>query len=220
MSGPAETVGLGFGALVLLSVYLLSNLLIGLFAYRSGGTWTARDYFLGGKTTGALVLFFAMLATKFSGNTFFGLPGQAYRIGLMSVLLVPFMVAIAVGFLSYAPRLYVLSKKYDYLTPADFYADRFQSRPLRLIVACFLILSVIPYLMIQATGMGHAFVRIHQRPVFVHQRGRVYLRRHAGLCAAEWLARRCLGRGIAGQSALGLNRDCRGGAGRVRRRTG
>ena len=158
MSGPAETVGLGFGALVLLSVYLLSNLLIGLFAYRSGGTWTARDYFLGGKTTGALVLFFAMLATKFSGNTFFGLPGQAYRIGLMSVLLVPFMVAIAVGFLSYAPRLYVLSKKYDYLTPADFYADRFQSRPLRLIVACFLILSVIPYLMIQATGMGHAFV--------------------------------------------------------------
>ena len=158
MSGPAETVGLGFGALVLLSVYLLSNLLIGFFAYRSGETWVARDYFLGGKTTGALVLFFAMLATKFSGNTFFGLPGQAYRIGLMSVLLVPFMVVIAVGFLSYAPRLYVLSKKYDYLTPADFYADRFQSRPLRLIVACFLILSVIPYLMIQATGMGHAFV--------------------------------------------------------------
>ena len=158
MSGPAETVGLGFGALALLSVYLLSNLLIGFFAYRSGETWVARDYFLGGKTTGALVLFFAMLATKFSGNTFFGLPGQAYRIGLMSVLLVPFMVVIAVGFLSYAPRLYVLSKKYDYLTPADFYADRFQSRPLRLIVACFLILSVIPYLMIQATGMGHAFV--------------------------------------------------------------
>lgn len=158
MSGPAETVGLGFGALVLLSVYLLSNLLIGFLAYRSGETWTARDYFLGGKTTGALVLFFAMLATKFSGNTFFGLPGQSYRIGLMSVLLVPFMVVIAVGFLSYAPRLYVLSKKYDYLTPADFYADRFQSRPLRLIVACFLILSVIPYLMIQTTGMGHAFV--------------------------------------------------------------
>ena len=161
MSGPAETVGtigLGFGALVLLSVYLLSNLLIGFFAYRSGETWTARDYFLGGKTTGALVLFFAMLATKFSGNTFFGLPGQAYRVGLMSVLLVPFMIAITVGFLSYAPRLYVLSKKYDYLTPADFYADRFQSRSLRLIVACFLVLSMIPYLMIQTTGMGHAFV--------------------------------------------------------------
>ena len=54
MSAPAETVGLGFGALVLLSVYLLSNLLIGFFAYRSGETWAARDYFLGGKTTGAL----------------------------------------------------------------------------------------------------------------------------------------------------------------------
>ncbi len=98
MSGPAETAGLGFDALVLLSVYLLSSLPIGFFAYRSGETWTARDYFLGGKTTGALVLFFAMLATKFSGNTFFGLPGQAYRIGLMAALFVPFMLAITVGF--------------------------------------------------------------------------------------------------------------------------
>ena len=51
MGSTAEPVGLGFGALVLLSVYLLSNLLIGFFAYRSGETWTARDYFLGGKTT-------------------------------------------------------------------------------------------------------------------------------------------------------------------------
>ena len=53
MGSMAEPAGLGFGALVLLSVYLLSNLLIGFFAYRSGETWTARDYFLGGKTTGA-----------------------------------------------------------------------------------------------------------------------------------------------------------------------
>jgi len=158
MGSTAEPVGLGFGALVLLSVYLLSNLLIGFFAYRSGETWKARDYFLGGKTTGAVVLFFVMLATKFSGNTFFGLPGQAYRIGLMSVMLIPFILAITLGLLSYAPRLYVLSKKYDYLTPADFFADRFQSRSLRLVVACFLILTVIPYLMIQTTGMGHAFV--------------------------------------------------------------
>jgi uncharacterized sodium:solute symporter family permease YidK len=115
--------GLGFDALVLLTCYLLSNILIGYVAYRSGETWTARDYFLGGKSTGAVVLFFAMLATKFSGNTFFGLPGQVYRVGLMAATLIPFTVAISLGFLSYAPRLYVLSKKYDYLTPADFYAE-------------------------------------------------------------------------------------------------
>jgi solute:Na+ symporter, SSS family len=150
--------GLGFDALVLLTCYLLSNVLIGYFAYRSGETWTARDYFLGGKNTGAVVLFFAMLATKFSGNTFFGLPGQAYRVGLMAATLIPFTVAISLGFLSYAPRLYVLSKKYDYLTPADFYADRFNSQTLRFWAALLFILTVIPYLMIQATAMGHAFV--------------------------------------------------------------
>lgn len=150
--------GLGFDALVLLTCYLLSNILIGYFAYRSGEMWTARDYFLGGKSTGAIVIFFAMLATKFSGNTFFGLPGQAYRVGLISATLIPFTVAISLGFLSYAPRLYVLSKKYDYLTPADFYADRFNSQTLRFWAALLFILTVIPYLMIQATAMGHAFV--------------------------------------------------------------
>lgn len=150
--------GLGFDALIILSLYLLSNICIGYFAYRAGGTWTARDYFLGGKNTGALVLFFAMLATKFSGNTFFGLPGQSYRVGLIAVTLIPFTIAISLGFLTYAPRLYVLSKKYDYLTPSDFYADRFDSRLLRLWTSVFLIITVIPYLMIQATAMGHAFV--------------------------------------------------------------
>ncbi len=154
----SPTVGLGFDALIILSLYLLSNVFIGYFAYRSGETWTARDYFLGGKSTGALVLFFAMLATKFSGNTFFGLPGQSYRVGLMAVTLIPFTIAISLGFLTYAPRLYVLSKKYDYLTPSDFYADRFDSRLLRLLTAVFLIITVIPYLMIQTTAMGHAFV--------------------------------------------------------------
>ena len=154
----AEQSGLGFDAIVILTLYLSSNILIGYFAYRSGETWTARDYFLGGKSTGALVLFFAMLATKFSGNTFFGLPGQSYRVGLMAVTLIPFTLAISLGFLSYAPRLYVLSKKYDYLTPSDFYADRFNSQTLRFWTAVLFILTVIPYLMIQATAMGHAFV--------------------------------------------------------------
>ena len=154
----AQFSGLGFDALIILSLYLLSNIFIGYFAFRSGDTWHARDYFLGGKSTGALVLFFAMLATKFSGNTFFGLPGQSYRVGLMAVTLIPFTIAISLGFISYAPRLYVLSKKYDYLTPSDFYADRFDSRVLRLWTSVFLILTVIPYLMIQTTAMGHAFV--------------------------------------------------------------
>ncbi len=63
------TDGLGFEALLILSLYLLSHILIGYWAFRSGRTWSARDYFLGGKTTGPVVLFFAMLATKFSGNT-------------------------------------------------------------------------------------------------------------------------------------------------------
>ncbi|MBI3247754.1 MAG: sodium:solute symporter family protein [Deltaproteobacteria bacterium] len=153
-----DQAGLGFDALVILTLYLLSNIFIGYFAYRSGETWTARDYFLGGKSTGAIVLFFAMLATKFSGNTFFGLPGQAYRVGLIAATLIPFTLAISLGFLSYAPRLYVLSKKYDYLTPSDFYADRFNSRTLRVVTALLFILTAIPYLMIQAAGMGHAFV--------------------------------------------------------------
>ena len=90
----------------------------------------------------------------------FGFPGQTYRVGLLWIISVPFMILIVTFYLSFAPRLYVLSKKYGYITPTDYFADRFDSDLLRLLVSTLYVFTLIPYLILQLTAMGHAFVGI------------------------------------------------------------
>ena len=153
-----EPLQLGFDSIIVLSSYLALTLLIGFIANRKTPGKSPGEYFLGGKMTGALLLFFTMQATQYSGNAFFGFTGKAYRSGLIWILAVPLISLIITAQLSYAPRLYRLSQRFNYLTPGDFYEHRFNSRSLRLIVAVLTIVSMFPYLMIQAEATGHAVV--------------------------------------------------------------
>lgn len=152
-----DTYVLGAGSIIVLASYMAAMILIGWIAkHRTKGDSTL-DYFLGGKVTGGLVLFFTMQATQLSGNTFFGFTGIAYRTGLMWIVSICMISLIVVTQLSYVPRLYVLSKLNGYITPADFYADRYQSNRLRLLVTGITIVAMLPYLIIQAEATGHAF---------------------------------------------------------------
>ncbi len=151
---------LGTEALLVMVLYLMGTIGIGLYARSRARDDTPGDYFLGGKTTGAVVLFFTMQATQYSGNAFFGFTGMGYRSGLIWILVVPLIGLIITTQLSYAPRLYKLSKTYHYLTPGDFYAHRYNSNSLRLIVALLTIVSMFPYLMIQAEATGYAVVAL------------------------------------------------------------
>jgi len=154
------TPGLGTEALAFMGSYLLLTLVLGFIAKTRSRSDSTEDYFLGGKMTGALLLFFTMQATQYSGNTFFGFTGMAYRSGLIWVLVIPMVCLVITAQLSYAPRLFRLSQQHHYLTPGDFYAHRYNSPALRLMVAVLTIISMIPYLMIQAEATGHAVVAL------------------------------------------------------------
>lgn len=152
-----DTFVLGARSIVVLAAYMGAMILIGWIAKRRTRGQSTVDYFLGGKVTGALVLFFTMQATQLSGNSFFGFTGIAYRSGLIWVVSICMISLIVVAQLSYVPRLYVLSKLNNYITPADYYADRYQSIELRLLVTGITIIAMVPYLIIQAEASGHAF---------------------------------------------------------------
>lgn len=152
-----DALRLGTEAMLILGLYLSATVVIGFLA-RTRGRMTPGDYFLGGRSTGAVLLFFTMQATQYSGNAFFGFTGMGYRNGLIWIVAIPLIGLIITAQLSFAPRLYVLSRRRHYLTPADYYADRYGSTALRLIVAVLTIVSMFPYLMIQAEATGHAVV--------------------------------------------------------------
>ncbi len=145
------------GLYVLVGVIIYSAILLSLGYIFRIKKLTLKDYFLGGKTTTALFLFFTLYATQYSGNTFVAYAGRGYRLGFWWVVSVPFFLMIYITYLWFAPRLYVISKKREYITPADFIKDRFNSPFAALVASILMLYGLSNYLLEQVTAMGHSF---------------------------------------------------------------
>src|SRR5699024_12074185 len=84
-----------------------------------------KEFYVGGGKIGVFVLFFTFFATQYSGNTIVGYAPNAYRMGFMLLQSITFFILIVIGYLLFAPRLYVMSKKFNFITPSDFIEKRF-----------------------------------------------------------------------------------------------
>lgn len=146
----------GPGAWALIWVYLLSLLLVGWLGFRARRENTLRDFYLGGSSFGVVVLVFTFYATQYSGNTLFGFTGNAYRLGYGWLVCLHFMIAVVIGYLLYAPRMYARSQRRGYITPADYLRDRFGSEALSLLAVVLMILALCNYLLAQLMAMGRA----------------------------------------------------------------
>jgi len=146
----------GPGAMVFIGLYLASLLFIGWLGGRAKREDTLKDFYLGGGTTGFLVLFLTLYATQYSGNTLFGFSGKAYRIGFSWLTCVHFMTAILLGYLLFAPQLHARAKRFGYVTPQDFLHHRYNSRGLDLLAPLVMIAALANFLLAQLIAMGRA----------------------------------------------------------------
>jgi SSS family solute:Na+ symporter len=146
----------GTSGIVILASYAAIMLLIGFLAGRAqpdvGNSMSS--YFLAGKGLGIVALFFTLYATQYSGNTVIGYAPAAYRQGFpwwQSVMFFTFIVAV---YLLFAPRLYAISKKRDFLTPVDWIRHRFNSTPVSLLALLLMLWGLGNYLLEQLVAMG------------------------------------------------------------------
>jgi len=153
MTSVAVTVGmvaLYFGVLVL----------IGAWSYRK----TGRDpvsYFLADRGLGALLLVFTTLATLLSAFTFFGVPANSYLHGLGIFLGVGVTDAfISVLFFAFGYRLWLAARKFQFVTPSEFFGHRFDSPFLALLYSLSALLFTAPYISIQIIAGGHAIAAL------------------------------------------------------------
>lgn len=155
------------GGIWFLVIYLASLILIGFAGKAASKEETLKDFYLGGKGFGVGVLFLTMYATQYSGNSLIGFAGSAYRNGWFFLVSVSFMIAIVAGYLLYAPKLYNISKKHDFITIGDYINFRYNSKLLTYIIVAISIfalsnymltnLKAIGYIMEYATGGGIGF---------------------------------------------------------------
>jgi SSS family solute:Na+ symporter len=147
--------GFGVIGLAVVLLYLIAMLCVGFLARRARASESLSDFYLAGRGLGPFVLFATLYATQYSGNSFLGYPGEAYRIGFVWVMSVGFMTAIIVAYLLFAPRLYLESRRLPLVTPGDWIDHRFGSPVLTLVANLVLVAAIANYLLAQLMAMGH-----------------------------------------------------------------
>ena len=135
-------------------VYLILLIVLGLAGRFARKENSLDDFYLGGRGLGIVVLLLTLYATQYSGNTLIGFTGSAYRNGFWFLLSVTFMMAVIAGYLLYAPRLYFLSQQKHYLTTSDFIQDRYNFRPLSILISLIGIVALCNFILSNLKAIG------------------------------------------------------------------
>jgi len=146
----------GTSGIVIMLAYGFIMLAIGIFTYlRNRGIHQSnKEFYLGGGKIGVVVLFFTFFATQYSGNTIVGYAPTAYRLGFMWLQSITFFILIVIGYLLFAPRLYKISKRFNFITPSDFIDKRFQNKNVTILASILMLYGLSNYLLEQIVAIG------------------------------------------------------------------
>jgi SSS family solute:Na+ symporter/sodium/pantothenate symporter len=139
-SEAASGTSAGYGAFVMLVLFILGSVWIGVLANRvtREGSFM-KGFFLGNRGLGAWAL--ALTATVQSGGTFMGFPSLVYTHGWIVALWIGgYMVVPITGFGILGKRLAQLSRRTGAITVPDLFRARFGSPTLGLVASLFILL--------------------------------------------------------------------------------
>lgn len=144
-----------------IAMYLVLMAVIGYKAWTINIATDATDWYLMGRKANLLMLVGTLFATWFSTFAFLGGPGTFYLNGVDWLLFGFFNSMGPLLIMFFGVRMWVLGKKYGFVTPADllsFYYD--DSRRLRYLTAIVCITVLFPYAAIQLSGISTALESI------------------------------------------------------------
>ena len=136
--------------------YLALSLVVGLASGRRA-TSSTEGYIAGDRNLGFLVLYFVLGASIFSAFAFLGGPGFAYSRGAAAFYILSYGTFGLVPWYFFGPRVARLGRKFGYVTQAELFAHRFQSKSLSAALAIISLIAFVPYLTLQIKGAGYVF---------------------------------------------------------------
>ncbi len=142
------------------------TVLILLFALVTGmGFWASKwrqadsmesldEWGLGGRKFGTWVTWFLLGGDLYTAYTFIAVPAAMFALGSVSgFFAVPYTIVLYPIIFIFMSRLWSVSHRHGYVTPADFVKGRYGSRGLSLAVAVTGILATMPYIALQLVGI-------------------------------------------------------------------
>ncbi|MFI7546515.1 monocarboxylate uptake permease MctP [Actinoplanes sp. NPDC049599] len=111
------------------------------------------EWGLGGRSFGAWITWFLVGGDLYTAYTFVAVPALIFGAGAAGFFAVPYTVVIYPLFFLILIRLWSVSHRHGFVTPADFVRTRFDSPLLALLVAITGIVATMPYIALQLVGI-------------------------------------------------------------------
>src|SRR3954469_859537 len=111
------------------------------------------EWGLGGRGFGTFIAWFLIGGDLYTAYTFIAVPATLYAGSAVGFFAVPYTIVVYPLIFLFLPRLWSVSHRHGYVTPADFVQGRYDSRPLALAIALTGILATMPYIALQLVGM-------------------------------------------------------------------
>jgi SSS family solute:Na+ symporter len=137
-------------------LYLFIVLFIGSLGGK-GRESSVEEYVAGSRSLSSIVMYFLMGGAIFSAFAYLGGPGWAYSKGAASFYILAYCALGLLPWWIWGPLTSRAGKKYGYVTQAQLYADRFQSKTLSVVIAIVSIVAFILYATIQMKGSAYVF---------------------------------------------------------------
>jgi SSS family solute:Na+ symporter len=111
------------------------------------------EWGLGGRGFGTFIAWFLIGGDLYTAYTFVAVPALLYAGSAVGFFAVPYTIVVYPMIFLFLPRLWSVSHRHGYVTPADFVEGRYGSKTLSLAVALTGILATMPYIALQLVGI-------------------------------------------------------------------
>jgi len=144
---------------VAFSVFLFLFLLVTVLGFAASRWRRAQaldnldEWGLGGRGFGTFIAWFLIGGDLYTAYTFVAVPALLYAGSAIGFFAVPYTIVVYPLIFLFLPRLWSVSHRHGYVTPADFVEGRYDSKPLALAVALTGILATMPYIALQLVGI-------------------------------------------------------------------
>jgi len=144
---------------VTLGVFLFFFLLVTVLGFvaarwrRVGELDSLDEWGLGGRGFGTFIAWFLIGGDLYTAYTFIAVPATLYAGSAVGFFAVPYTIVVYPIIFVFLPRLWSVSHRHGYVTPADFVRGRYDSKSLQLAIAATGLLATMPYIALQLVGI-------------------------------------------------------------------
>jgi solute:Na+ symporter, SSS family len=140
-------------AMVIIAAVAVLALVLGILA-RAQHRMSLEEWTVGGRHFGAVLVFLLLAGEIYTTFTFLGASGFAYGFGGAAFYIIGYITLAYVFSYFLLPKIWRYARSHGLVTQPDFLAHKYNSPALGVLVAVVGSVAMVPYLVLQLTGLG------------------------------------------------------------------